>query len=656
MKVFNVISLSSLLVSSALAADHVLIWPESAPQASGPWTPSRVGTENLTPDGKVLLPADENMSLWRLQIAPASNLGFSLGLPLINVPLDTLRIAQDFLAANSARPGVEPDSDNEWGAVRLANEVIPMYDPAVDEGKTPAYMEFKVIAADVPTVGDPSGLTPAPVRRDRGFIQVSLTENDFPVVAWSTRGKTLVEKLREHAGMAHIKPMVFGAGLMVGETRDGKMAATWGSMLSRPHPDLMQFSNFLGSSLYDSETGESNRTPALPLEAPLDSYASYRDMKEDYVANDFYRDARQRKAEVARIDWLFARGATFPHLKVAAGETTTEFAGREVRGATLHVPDEQRIALLTALGSEGLRIEGLSRGGGMLHVQFDAVDEYFTLEVGDPTGVGDPSGLLAAPLTAEEPFLPGWRTTKFVSAGTKDDQCWYHNFQSLDFGGGGVGNDVGCGPVAWTMLMGWWDHKGVPVSFKPRYYGSGIDNWQLGLADAPRENDNYVRSMMRDFRQHWIDPLYCNNFTGDCGTPPDKMVEGPDYFASALKAPYNAVYLLFLQKKLLGHSYTINYSWTSFNGINDHNKLARESIEKGWPSIMGIGFLKHYIVAYGYKEQYFELLPGKYYWSRAFLECNWGDGDDPVWHNFKNDYFFATKCRFWQSETEYSLP
>src|SRR5688572_24828741 len=163
MKLLNIICLSgSLLCQAVFAADHVLVWPEHATQPTGPWAPAPLGAGNLTPDGKLLLPADESMGMWRLRVAPAGEIGFSLGLPLINVPPGTLKIAQDFLRENTARGGDEPDANNEWGAVRLADEVIPMYDPAVNEGTTPAYMEFKVIAADNPTVGDPTGLTPAP--------------------------------------------------------------------------------------------------------------------------------------------------------------------------------------------------------------------------------------------------------------------------------------------------------------------------------------------------------------------------------------------------------------------------------------------------------------------------------------------------------------
>lgn len=653
MKIVNIICLSSVLAffadpAPAAVVDYKPIWLEQAASADGPWRATPVRREQLTPDGQLLVPSEANQGYWRLQITD-SELNFSLGLPLINVPQGTLKIAQDFLASNTSRDGEDGQSESEWGSVRLADGATPIYDPAVDGGRTPAYLEFKVIAVGDPTVGDPSvgdpsSYTPAPVRRDRGFIHLCLTEDDFPIVAWSTEGTTPVEQLRDAAGTATVKPVMFGPSLLVGETRDGRMAATIGSLLSKPHPELMQFANFLGSSFYDSETGESNSTPAIPLERPLDIYPSYEQMKQDYQTNDFYVSVRTRKRESAKIEWLFARGATFPHLKVTVGDPSIVLAGRDVRSAVLHAPDDARIALLTPLGRDGLQIQGLTRGGGVLEVQFAGEQEYFSLEVADPT--------TKTAQAMAGGFEPGWKTTKLYLAGTKDDQCMYSQFQSLDFGGGGAGNYVGCGPVAWTMLMGWWDHQGVPVIFRPSQ-GSGLPNFKLGLPDAPKsENDAYVRSMMRAFRFQWVDPLYCDIFSGACGTPPDKMAEGTQYFLYSLQNPYNLVYEPLLGQKVLGHSYWVTWTWVSYNGINDHNKLARESIEKGRPSVMGIGFLNHYILAYAYQEKQYEVAPGVFIGWQPYLRANWGNGT-VKWINFQNDWFFATKARFWQTATQY---
>ena len=663
MKIVNILFLSgalALLPESARAAvvDYMPISIEQASQVTGPWTAARVAA--VTGDGKLLVPAEFNQGFWRLEITPSSKLGFSLGLPLINVPPATLKIAQDFLAAHSSRLGEEGQSESEWGSVRLADVATPMYDPAVDGGRTPAYIEFKVIAnvgdptVGDPSVGDPSGLSPVPVRRDRGFIQVSLTENDFPIVGWSTEGRTPMELLREQAGTGQIKPMMFGAGLLIGETPGGRTAAMLGSLLPKPHPELMQFADFVGSAIYDSETGESNRTPALPLESPLGSYASYQEMKDDYNTNDFYVSARARKREAARIEWLLTQGATFPHLNVAVGDPVTLFAGREVLGAKLHTPDNETVARVSPLGHDGLRVEGLSAGGGVLQVQFAGAEEFFALLVGDPS-VGDPSKTGPSPQGIAQVFVPSWKQTRLDLAGTWENQCWYSQFQSTDFGGGGAGNYVGCGPVAWTMLMGWWDHQGVSVAFKPKNHGSGIAGFQLGLPDAPKNDvDSSVRSMMRNFRYNWVDPLYCDSISGNCGTPPDKMVNGSDYFGS-LCVPYNAVYLPYIGKEVLNYGYVVSYTWVSYNGLNDHNKLARESIQKGWPSIMGIGFLSHYILAYAYKEERYEVAPGSFIGMRSFLRANWGNGT-AKWINFQNDWFFATKYRLGQKLTQFQAP
>jgi hypothetical protein len=638
-------AITAFLGNGATAAlfDNVLLIPEQTEHLTEPWTAVPITPAQLTTDGKLLVPVQSDQQFWRLRATPASELGFSLGLPLINVPPTALKVATDFLASRMAAPNWTPDFGEQWETAKLADTVIPVYDAGIDGGRTPAYLEFKVVPDEPAPVPGSYRTTPGALKTDLGFILVSLTDNDFPVADWATEGETRIEKLRRRAGTSQIKPMRFGGALLVAEERGGGVLATEGSVLSRPSPDLLSLSNYVGTSSADTRTGESNRSPDLKLETPLQPYASYMDMKADYQTNIFFQVSRDRLKSAARLHWLIENGTPPEIFRVQVGQTATFLAGRDVTAARLETPGEgAMVARLTPLRLAGLRVDGLAPGSGVLYVEVDGKEDLFTLFVA-------PEGTTLT--TAKAAFTPGWRSYTNYYAGSQSDQRWYAQYQSLVFGGGGKGNYVGCGPCAWTMLMGWWDLKGVPVIFKPYFYGSGILNWQLGVADAPASNDGLVQTMMHDFRDNWIDPLFCDVVSGQCGTLPDKMSGGVDYFA-ALRFLYNTVYLPFLGEDVLGYGYHIKWSYFPNNGVNDFNKLARESIRDGHPSIIGIGNLVHYPLAYAYLESRYELAPGYFPYYRAWFKCNWGNGD---WHYYKftDDLFFATKCQFWQTHTNY---
>jgi hypothetical protein len=649
-----VLSLLALLTNPVMGAvvDYLPVWLEGAAEPGGPWTTAPVRAQQVTPDGKLLVPAQRDHEYWRLRVSAPNDLGFSLGLPLINVPPTATKIARDFLTSHAAAGDTsvgDPVGDpfQAWRSSRLADTVIPVYEAAIDGGRTPAYLEFKVVANEPAPAPGSFRTTDGPLKTDQGFILVSLTEDDFPVADFSTEGETQVERLRRRAGTAQIKPMRFGSALIVAEVPGSAVLATEGTVLFRPSPELLQYSNYVGTSFADTLTGVSNRSPELSLREPLQPYASYEEMKADYGTNAFFQTPRARLKDEARVHWLIEKGTPPTVLRVQAGQTMTYLAGRDVRAARLDSPDEDVfVARLTPLGREGLRLDGVTQGSGVLYVQVDGREELFTLLVTSTNEV----------FTAAGVFTPGWRPFTPYEAGTDSDQAWYHQYQSLVFGGGGEGNKVGCGPCAWTMLMGWWDWKGVPVIFRPyNNAGSGLPNLKLGLPDAPKDDNNYsAEKMMHDFRDQWVDPLFCNIDNGQCGTPPDKMAEGIDYFAS-LRFLYNLVYLPLLQENLLGYGYQAKWAWAPKNGVNEFNKLARESIHDGHPAILGVGWLSHYVVAYKYFGARYELAPGYFPCQRSWFKANWGNGDWK-YYKFTDNTFFATKCQFWQTATNYAAP
>ena len=72
---------------------------------------------------------------------------------------------------------------------------------------------------------------------------------------------------------------------------------------------------------------------------------------------------------------------------------------------------------------------------------------------------------------------------------------------------------------------------------------------------------------------------------------------------------------------------------------------ARDSIQAGRPSIIGLGFYWHYPLAYGYKSRSYKLL-GITWDTQRYFKCNmgWG-GSSPEWRN-GSSVWFGTNGRY----------
>src|SRR5215510_8339522 len=61
----------------AAAVDYLPIALEQAANPDGPWTTVPVGAPQLTPDGKLLMPAAREHEYWRLKVTAAGDIGFA---------------------------------------------------------------------------------------------------------------------------------------------------------------------------------------------------------------------------------------------------------------------------------------------------------------------------------------------------------------------------------------------------------------------------------------------------------------------------------------------------------------------------------------------------------------------------------------------------
>ena len=104
--------------------------------------------------------------------------------PVSSLSPDVLAAAQQHLLNFGPAPGAPPGSDaGEWSNVQIAPTVALVFDPLYQNGGQPAYAELKVVAA-----GQPNG--PA-----QGYMLVSLTDDDSPIVEFATRGDTKTERI-----------------------------------------------------------------------------------------------------------------------------------------------------------------------------------------------------------------------------------------------------------------------------------------------------------------------------------------------------------------------------------------------------------------------------------------------------------------------------
>jgi hypothetical protein len=110
-----------------------------------------------------------------------------------------------------------------------------------------------------------------------------------------------------------------------------------------------------------------------------------------------------------------------------------------------------------------------------------------------------------------------------------------------------------------------------------------------------------------------------------------------------------------LQEQVLGYSYSYKWTYGPKKGVNEYNKLTRESLRDGLPSIIGVGLLSHYALAYEYIEPRYELAPGYFPYWRAWLKINWDNGESE-YLKFTDPVFFATKAKLWQKHATFELP
>ncbi len=557
------------------------------------WQEVPSNTLPLTEEGAFQDTYESPTGFYRMRIDSGGDWGVPLNIPLEDVPRIAVDIAQELLD----NPGDERLEG--WEGAILGPTAFPMYTPGLDK---PTYMEFAVLSPqpeppDLPFGGLRSGSSApqtSPLGYNclsatpRGFILVSLTEDDKPIVTYSTEGRTRTECLRNRARASAVRIVKITDECYAAENSEGKLVAYHGPPPVYYPDEIMELCDKVFEGQGDPQ-GEKNPDPP-PFEG--EPYKSYEAFKKDLQESKRFQEARRRRREAAKAEWEVVNGLHQEVINITVCNETTIFGDRVVLKLVLGDPTLATFKIL----NQGVLIHGKKAGVTTLHVEFSI-----------PGGAEAYDGVLIVSESPLSPDLPtGWSSWQYWDT----DDMWAQRCYEQEWGGSCWS---GCGPTAWALIYGWWDRSGR----------------NTGLIDgtAPQYNNDAVR----DCIWYVVDRVgtYCVGSSG--ATNPWNMYKGYKW----------------AQHRGSGWSY--QYKWTSpcfgwtWDGPRD---LAIDTIKNDHrPVIIGTGCASaHYPVAYRYKYRRYTVWGVTWSRQRRFY-CNMGWGCSAEWKD-ADGIWFACKASF----------
>jgi hypothetical protein len=162
--------------------------------------------------------------------------------------------------------------------------------------------------------------------------------------------------------------------------------------------------------------------------------------------------------------------------------------------------------------------------------------------------------------------------------------------------------------------------------------------------DAPYANsDSPITIKEVQGRLHDLCNVICPPFSDQGATPPGDMFNGIGYLA--LRKWHGYV------DRSYHMSYDLDGDYPPYHGI-----LCRDAIAKGrYPAILGLGWLWHYVMAYGYAYQLVEYsVPAPGTMVIRYFKCNmgWGPNSDPRWYHW-TDTFWGSNINIWDGPNAY---
>jgi hypothetical protein len=538
----------SLLTAGLFAQESndisVQLHIEKATSLTGPWEVIPPDSMAPTGDGGMLDVATGSEAYYRLLIASDPATAPTLGMPLSDVPGDVKALATEHLESLRTE---EPD----WTQAVIGPLVIPVYNPAVYEGKSPAFYEFKIVGlSPQPEPPDqPAFGLSAPVDQpaELGFILVSAGRHDVPIPQYATNGATRCEQLRYRAQGTVTRFVRYSSAFWVAEDEKGQLRATLGSIPFRMPAEILDWKGKLPTTEVnkDQRWQESPNPNIKPV-----AYNTYADYRDDYVNGPVYKWLHEAKEKRAVLDWAGVDDQPPPHVQIPVIKDTRILPEIQIESFELEEP----IAAAWIEPKGGLWLNGSLDGITLLTVIDTQGDVHYRVLV-----VGQPIEQLAG-------WRP-WRTYYSVSA------CGWipHYNQVADLPGCCTDGASGCGPTAWAMFYGFWDMRGAP-------------NLIGGTEWTPYEvNADVAHCIQRTFA---LTGCWCTGIGGAAATNPWQMDDGDAYAGER------------------GESITMSCSWCVPLTSSGPRRLAQNAIRySDRPVIVGTGYFAHYPMAYAYRSR-----------------------------------------------------
>lgn len=588
------------------SADTLTLKTERAPSPNGPWTTIQPSQGLQDGNGNPVVTAGQPEEIFRTRIERRAGDPAFDPVAISQIPSNLVQLAEDHLAQFTSPLGTNglPIDPELWYGVKLAPQARPVYELNVANGLSPAYWEFQLFPTNPGPPAPQGRFVPGqPVRTNSqsGYILVSATEADSPIAEFATQGSSPLERLAQGAGTPAFKAIRFSSTFYTAEDGAGNVLASLGSQPFKPTIATADIPTQTFTFTGDDQTGLSNRT-TFSGRITATGYQNYQEFRQDYVRNPLYQYFLKQRQARARTRWSMLRGVTeFPQVVVHVGQTINYTNRNAVRSAKL-VSEDPIARVSTDLRTPNLvLITGVEVGTG-------------TILLTDTTGTSSLTLSVVSSLRpAGDIFIPGWRTKKIYYAGTWDMQPKFYQLQRDEFC-----DYVGCGPVAWGMLLAWFEvNRQIPGAF-----GSPTA-WDAGLT-----MNEYNKTYIDTWRLlHTLCGTWCVPFSDAGATWPWDMDDG------ALG------YLLV--PRTMG---MINVNWASqwnFWSTGSYGMNCRDAIKKGYPAVVGLGWLWHYALAYGVAYQQFEGSPGVYLMDRRILKCNmgWGPDQPPQWYDLDDTFY-----------------
>ncbi len=584
------------------------------------WQPHPVASDQLLPDGSLVVPADQAMAAFRLRIAAGSG-------PVIataDAPAEVRALAEDFVRTVNARPAPEDLADFESGLVELGEIAALFFDPAYADGTMPAYVEFKLRRAPEPP-RPPTEPTPVfthnqagpDPRPDAGSVTVCLHRGDVPIPASGEAGVARFEKLlaRVPAGV-RVRLVRYDDSFMVAENEAGQPVASLGSAPYLLDPEILQIPP--DGLTYETD-GSTPPTGPLGPRIQGRAAATYAEFVSAWRTHPVFSAIRQARVAVAADAWDFA----------GAGPKTVEVPLRQtvavgsrpgpVQRAESADPAIARVAVNPASGRA--EATAVAVGETLLTLWYaDGFRERCIVDV--PAAAG---GRVAAHGVTPHEYIPGkqagWTITVEKLVSSWAEQRKYNQ----------VLNDPqmcpttvsGCGPTAWAMFYGHWDRKGYP-----RLFGD------TALADSPE--------FMRLAKDADIFPSILACLRSVFASVDEKCFPKLDRAATLPGMMHLGEQWAMARNVKLKGSYQFGVPYSA----PFCRQRVRDSINQGKISIVGTGFYAHYPVAYGYRKWEWKTKKGKTLNTDYDLRLNmgWGSGHSPEWQGIAQ-VWYATNLR-----------